>query len=184
MRLRLPTWSSLAALLVAASACGSAGTDLGQLDGQDPDGGVATQGGNGPPTTFTDPFAGAPPYKSSGGGGDNSHNAGKSCMQQGCHSSLGGKGSEAPSFLIGGTVYNDYAGTQGAPGVEVRIVDANGNALSTTSDSGGNFYISAGSAGSFAFPAVVGARDGTTSRPMITQLSSTMGSCAQASCHT
>jgi hypothetical protein len=33
------------------------------------------------------------------------------------------------------------------------------------------------------FPAVVGARRGTASRPMITTLASSMGSCGQTHCH-
>lgn len=172
------SWLSLAACLVAAAACGSQGTDLSQLVNEGPDGGVSTQGGSS--ASFQDPFSGAPPYASKGSGGDTAHNPGKSCMDKGCHATSGG--GEAPAFLIGGTVYKDYKGASPAVGVEVRIVDSAGNAASAYSGSNGNFYIRAGSAG-VTFPAVIGARDGTTTRPMITQLSSTMGSCAQQPCH-
>ena len=175
---------SLAACLLAGISCGGTGTDLNTLVNQGDDGGVAGQGGGSSPTQYQDPFSGAPPYSAKGGGGgDTAHNAGKSCMNQGCHPTSGG-GGEAPAFLIGGTVYKDYLGTTPAVGVEVRIVDSSGNAASAYSDSGGSFYIRAGSSTTVTFPAIVGARDGTTTRPMITTLTSSMGSCAQQPCHT
>ena len=172
-----------AALLVAAlglSACGT-GTDLNQLVDVNPesDAGVAAADGGGTP--FQDPFAGAPPYAAQMGGGDEAHNPGKSCIQSGCHGS--GGGGETPSFLIGGTVYQDYAGTKGAAGVEVRIVDSAGHAASAYSGSNGNFYIRSGSANGVTFPAIVGARDATTTRPMITTLTASMDSCGQTKCH-
>lgn len=134
---------------------------------------------NPPPTAYTDPFAGAPAYVSTKPKGDTSHHPGEGCGNQGCH----GKGGDGPSFLIGGTVYTDYAGTTPAVGVEIRVVDTSNNAVSTYSQSNGNFYISSGSANGVVFPAVVGARDGTTTRPMITQLTGSMGTCAQNGCH-
>ena len=104
---------------------------------------------------------------------------GKSCSSgNDCH------GKNAPAFLVGGTVYADYAGTVPAAGVEVRIVDGSGHSASTHSDKVGNFWIhSAGSA--VTFPAWVGARDASGTRPMITTLTSIAQSesCAQASCH-
>jgi hypothetical protein len=104
-------------------------------------------------------------------------------MQQGCHSSLGGH-SEAPTFVIGGTVYQDYAGQIPAEGVEIRIVDSSGNAASTYSAHNGAFFLRDSNSNGVTFPAVVGARDGTTTRPMITTLStSSMGSCGQSTCH-
>jgi hypothetical protein len=61
-----------------------------------------------------------------------------------------------------------------------------GKAISVYSGSNGNFYINAAGAG-MTLPAIVGARDGTIARPMITTLtamgSTTMGSCANAGCH-
>ncbi len=154
-------------------ACGSQGTDPNAVTNAD--GGTAN---NPPPTAYTDPFAGAAPYVSTKAKGDTSHNAGEACGKQGCH----GKGGEGPAFLIGGTVYTDYAGTTPAAGVEIRVVDTSNNAVSTYSQSNGNFYISSGST-NVTLPAVVGARDATTTRPMITQLTGTMGTCAQAGCH-
>jgi hypothetical protein len=167
--------AAFAGLLLVAAGCGSTGTDLNQVVNVDPlaNPGSSADGGG---SSVADPFAGAPGY-SGGGGGDIAHNPGKSCMQNGCHGS-----GEAPAFLIGGTVYKDYAGTTPNPGVQIRVLDSSGNSASTTSDSNGNFYIRAGQGG-VAFPAIVGARDATTTRPMVTQLTGNMGSCNQGGCH-
>ena len=159
----------------AAIACGGQGTDLkdSTLDAGPINGGDGQAGGG----SFTDPFAGAPAYVKPSKQG-NAHNPGRSCGDKGCH----GSGGEGPAFLIGGTIYTDYAGTTPAVGVEIRVVDTNNNAASTYSDSVGNFYIRSGSS-SVALPAYVGARDGNISRPMVTQLTGGMGSCNQATCH-
>lgn len=172
-------WLRLASVvsITAPAGCGS-GTDLNQIINVNPysDGGALSEGGG---TSFQDPFAGAPGYTA--GTGEDSHNAGKACLQSGCHGSGGG---EAPSFLVGGTVYADYKGTTPAAGVEVRIVDSAGHAASTYSSSNGNFYIRSSNAGGVGFPAVIGARNATTTRPMITLLSGPgMGSCGQTKCH-
>ncbi len=170
----------LTTLLALVLACGSQGTDLKQLDNTVNEAGT-DDANNPPPTSFTDPFAGQPAYTSKGGGGGGSHHAGESCMQSNCHSA-GGGGGEAPAFLIGGTVYTDYFSTTPAVGVEVRIVDTNNNGASTYSDSNGNFYIH--SSTTIGYPAVVGARNATITRPMITQISTAaMGSCGQGGCH-
>jgi hypothetical protein len=98
----------------------------------------------------------------------------------GCHGPVGPE----TSFLIAGTVYKDYKGTIPYPGVEVRVQDQAGNAISTYSCQNGNFYIGTGRAGSLALPALVSARDSTTARPMVTQLTTAgMGSCAMGGCH-
>jgi hypothetical protein len=93
-----------------------------------------------------------------------------------CHANQG------PKLLVGGTVYKDYAGKTPAVGVEIRIADTSGRTASAYSGTNGTFYVRADST-TVAFPAVVGARDATSTRPMITQLTGTMGSCGQASCH-
>jgi hypothetical protein len=98
-------------------------------------------------------------------------------MSSGCH----GAGADAGGFLIGGTVYADYAGTIPAPGVEIRVRDMAGKAVSVYSGQNGNFFIGLGAG--ISFPAIVGARDGMTTRPMVTVLTGTMGSCASAGCH-
>jgi hypothetical protein len=86
-------------------------------------------------------------------------------------------------MLLGGTVYSDYKGTQPAPGVEVRIVDSAGHSATAHSGPEGNFYILSAGANGVTFPAVVAARDARTTRPMITMLAATMGSCGQTTCH-
>jgi len=165
-------------LLLGQAGCGGTGTDLNQLVGTNPFSDasppVAAIGDGG---AFQDPFGGAPAYAAMTG--SSSHHAGASCMSSGCH----GSGSEAPSFLLGGTVFSDYKGATPAPGVEVRVVDSAGHSATTYSGPEGNFYIRSGNANGVTFPAVVGARDGTTARPMITTLTGTMGSCGQAACH-
>jgi hypothetical protein len=177
-----------------ASAGGSGGSgSSGGPIGSSSSGGIAGGSGSGgsggsaadaaapaipPPRVTPDAFTGAPAFVSKTG--SSPHNAGKSCMASGCHAT-GGGGGDAPPFLIGGTVYQDYAGTIPAPGVEVRVLDSKGNAVSVYSGTNGNFYVNAGSA--VAFPAMVGARDATTTRPMVTALTGTMGSCASTGCH-
>jgi hypothetical protein len=183
-------------------ACGSQGIDPGT--------GIGIQTGDSgdpPPTAFTDPFAGAPAYSSKKGGGGGAHNAGRACggdNNSGCHSPNGGNGDHGPPLLIGGTVYEGYppdggitvmvdAGDAGiiaqnvaqlpAAGVEIRVLDEQGNAMSTYSSSNGTFYIEVSKAGALALPAWVGARDSTSTRPMITELTGNMGNCSQSSCH-
>jgi hypothetical protein len=158
-------------------ACGSQGIDPNDLGTQDGGEGGATQGP--PPTAFNDPFSGAPAYAkgSSMGSHPDGDESGTDCTK--CH----GKGGDGPALLIGGTVYKDYAGTTPAVGVEVRVVDTQGHAVSTYTNNTGMFAIRSSNANGVVFPAVVGARDGTTQRPMITQLTGTMGSCSQATCH-
>jgi hypothetical protein len=133
-----------------------------------------------PPRVTTDAFTGAPAFTSMIG--SSAHKPGESCMQSGCHGPAAGA-QETP-FLIGGTVYKDYKGTIPAPGVEVRVRDMAGNAVSVYSGMNGNFYIHLSNS-TVMLPAVVGVRDGTTTRPMVTVLTPTtgMGSCASAGCH-
>ena len=178
-RCRSFAFAAAGLLLFGTAACGSKGVELEDLvDGGGGEGGaVVTLADAAGPTTFTDPFAGAPAYAAPSNLTPSpapNHNVGNSCMN--CH------GNGQTAFLIGGTIYKDFAGKTPAAGVEIRIVDTNGHAASTYSNSDGNFFIkSAGS--TVALPAWVGARDGTTKRPMITQLTPTDGSCGQAFCH-
>jgi hypothetical protein len=172
--------ASVGWLCASFFGCSGAGTDLNQLVNVDPfpDGSArALDAGGG--SSFQDPFSGVAPYSAQTG--KSSHNAGMSCIHSGCHASAGGAG--PPSLLIGGTVYADYKGTMPAPGVEVRIVDSAGRVASTYSGPEGNFYITSANASGVTFPAVIGARDATTTRPMITTLTASMGSCGQATCH-
>jgi hypothetical protein len=133
-----------------------------------------------PPRITPDAFTGAPAFTSMVG--NSAHKPGESCMQSGCHGPAAG--AQETSFLIGGTVYKDYKGTIPAPGVEVRVLDMAGHAVSVYSGMNGNFYIHLANS-TVMLPAVVGVRDGTTTRPMVTTLTPTtgMGSCAAAGCH-
>jgi len=172
-------------LLCGPFGCGT-GADLNQLVNVSPlfDAGAPAAGDG---ASFQDPFAGAGPY-SAPDGGKGSHNAGKSCIESGCHvaSSTCIVGGTACPFVIGGTVYLDYKGAAeaGAPGVEVRIVDSAGHVTSTYSGPEGNFYIMSTNSAGVTFPAVVGVRDADGTRPMITALTAaSLGSCGQATCH-
>jgi hypothetical protein len=91
----------------------------------------------------------------------------------GCHRTGGG---EAPRFAFGGTLY-DPAGKPVA-GAEVRLVDANGAAITAYSGSNGTFY---SRAAAFATPARVGVRNASTALDMITPLQANGGACS--SCH-
>jgi hypothetical protein len=140
------------------------------------DGGPTTQSKT-TPDIFADAGAYSPPVEA----GSGEHHPGESCLQSGCH---GAGAVQAPTFVIAGTVYKDYAGTMPYSGVEVRVQDATGRTMTTYSRQNGNFYIGGGG-GQLAVPALVSARDGTTTRPMVTQLTTTsMGSCASTGCHT
>ena len=144
--------------------------------------GDVAAGGSDTGAPLTDPFADAGPYATNPYTSSSTHNAGRDCMAKGCHS-IGG---DAPPFLIGGTVYSSAdAGPILVPvaDVEVRVLDLQGNAASAYSDVAGNFYVrSTGT--NVTFPAIVGLRDATHTRSMVTELTGTMGSCSQVSCHT
>ena len=182
MRTRLPLGFGI--WLFASGCGGTAGTDLNQIVNQNPfpDAGADAAASTGSVSAgeagaSLDPFAGAPPYAAQTG--PSSHNPGKACIQSGCH----GSATAAPSFLFGGTVYTDYQGHTPAVGIEVRAMDARGHAVSAFTGPEGNFYVGTGSQGGVTFPLVVGARNATTTRPMITQVASAFGSCGQSTCH-
>jgi hypothetical protein len=172
---------------LALTGCSGAGTNLVDLTNQpiaEPnDGGAreaSTAGGNGIDAgVVLDPFANAPAFVSTPGA--TTHNPGLSCIQTGCHATSGG--TAAPDFFLGGTVYTDYTGQKPAIGAEIRVVDAAGHAVSVYSGPQGNFYVGAAAAKDLTFPVAVGARDGTTTRPMITSLQSGQTSCALKGCH-
>jgi hypothetical protein len=185
MRASLPHLTVLA--LLANAACSSAGTDLAELvnessvsdGGADASVSASVDAGLGNPAKFTDPFAGAPAYVATTIAP--SHNVGLSCIGAGCHAQSGTN--PAPNFLFGGTVFADYKGTAPAPGVEVRAVDSVGNVVSVFTGPEGNFYLPASAVKGLSFPLVVGARNATTTRPMITTVTASSGSCGQKACH-
>jgi hypothetical protein len=168
---------------LALAGCGETGTNLEDLVNVSPfadagdDGAASATGEAG---AFIDPFGGAPPYAATASG--SSHNAGMACLAAGCHATSGGAGG-APNFVFGGTVYADYQGQTAAPGVEVRAVDAQGKSVSVFSGPEGNFYLLTSNANGLSFPIVVGARNATMTRPMITTLTASNGACGQTTCH-
>lgn len=94
----------------------------------------------GPDAAPVDAFTGAPAYTNKLGPSTrkaahpfpNDNPAGRACF--GCH------GNNATSFSFAGTVYANAAGTQPAAGVEVRLRDGSGKALSAWTNADGNFF--------------------------------------------
>jgi hypothetical protein len=133
-----------------------------------------------PPPTPTDAFFEAPAYVATLGPstrrpGHNFNNAtprqnpaGRSCLN--CHDGNGG----APQFSAAGTV---YAGSQPAARVEVRAIDDEGKIASVYTDADGNFFFPG--ALDLAFPALVGARNATTT--LLMKAPAPNGNCNQ--CH-
>jgi hypothetical protein len=105
------------------------------------------------------------------------HHVGESCGAGSCHGA--GTCGAAPCFLIGGTVYSEYKGTVAAPSVEIRVLDMQGHAASCYSGPNGNFRLPTDAG--VTLPAIIGARDGTTTRPMVTTLAN--GMCGTSGCH-
>jgi hypothetical protein len=104
-------------------------------------------------------------------GGDS--NAGKDCLS--CHTGEG-----APQFVVAGTLFRTAAGTDGVAGAQVRVVAPGGFEVALVgTDSAGNFWLE----GTAPLPpgAVVGARDGASSRTMSETIGS--GSCNASGCH-
>jgi hypothetical protein len=178
-----------------ATACGDPGPIGGIPTGVlEPDGATADAGTDGPAFDVAaldgiapieaapapDPFAGAPAYVMGTDGAmhlADTHHVGESCGNASCHAP--GACGAAPCFVIGGTAYAEYKGVTPAPGVEIRVVDMQGHAASCYSGPNGNFRlpIDAG----VTLPAIVGARDATTTRPMVTTLA--IGMCGTGGCH-
>jgi hypothetical protein len=104
---------------------------------------------------------------------DGSSHAGGDCL--GCHTGAG-----APKFAIAGTVFRSRSSSEGAAGVQVRVVNSAGVEIALVgTDAEGNFWWKNAAplpAGSF-----VGVRDGSTKRAMNASIS--VGACGQTSCH-
>lgn len=143
-----------------------------------------TDGGN-EASTATNAFTGAAAYTATTGRTTNKPgehpNGGNpvklACLS--CHSA----GNGAPPFFAGGTVFKDTAATMPASQIEVRFRDAAGKALSVYTDALGNFYVtqSAATNAGLAFPLSVGARDGTSTKPMVGAIAN--GDCNSSACH-
>lgn len=65
---------------------------------------------------------------------DNSHNAGKNCLNNGCHTD------GEHRFFVGGTIYSNPKGTEARVGAQVTVIGANNQKTVLTSDRLGNFY--------------------------------------------
>ena len=179
MRAPIPHLSVLA--LLGNAACSSQGTDLTQLVNASAFADAGIDASLGSSARITDPFAGAAAFVATTG--PSAHNPGTSCFNTAaCHALSGGK-TGAPDLLIGGTIYTDYKGTTPAPGVEVRAVDGQGKVVSAFTGPEGNFYLLSAASNGLSFPLVVGARSAQTTRPMITTVVSSYGSCGQNTCH-
>lgn len=70
--------------------------------------------------------------------GTGHHNPGLACLE--CHN---GQEAGAPVFTIGGTVFEDAAGTIPAVGATVIVIDGNGTVVKLPTQRNGNFYTSA-----------------------------------------
>jgi len=174
--------------LLASTGCSGPGTNLDDL--LDASRVAETSGSDARvgDAASLDPFGGAPAYAlmTPDAGMDlgamTPHNQGSSCLQSSdCHA----PGGDGKALLLGGTLYEDYYSmTAVKAGVEVRIRDFAGHAISVYTDATGNFFVRQADANGLGFPAVVGVRDATSTRDMITTLSSpSMGSCSEAPCH-
>jgi len=106
-------------------------------------------------------FASGSTFAASGKGCSGQHNVGKDCLQ--CH-----------GFAFAGTIY-DGSG-KALSGVEVRVVDSTGMAISTYSCTNGNFYVQNGS---FTAPGHTAARNAASTTSMVSAM--TNGGCN--SCH-
>jgi hypothetical protein len=132
------------------------------------------------PPPVSDPFAGAASFAEMTLGTDTSRhhlgdsNAGKDCLS--CHNGS----NTAPGFELGGTVRQTGGSSDGATGVQVRIVDPTGTEVALVgTDSQGNFWLK----GTSKIPAGshVAIRDGSTEKKMSGTIGN--GSCNTAGCH-
>ncbi len=121
--------------------------------------GGPTSDGGAPPPPPPNVFTGAPAFVAQIAAG--THNAAQNCMG-GCHNH---------GFTFAGTL-TDGVGN-GVAGAEVRLVDANGTAISVHTGPEGNFHSST----PFVAPAHVGARNATKTALMVTSLTAANGGC-------
>lgn len=150
-------------------------------DGGTPEGGTAKDGGPGGGGA-ANAFTGAPAFVKRTGPstvalihGIGGNPAKKACL--GCH----GNNGPGPRWFAAGTVYENDAATIPAASVEVRLRDANGNAVTAHTDALGNFFVPYAQGANMKPPILAGARDGTTTRLM--GIVDPSGNCNQTSCH-
>jgi hypothetical protein len=122
--------------------------------GQPGDAGAPPSGGTG---VFADAGAYVPmlgPSASNARHTPNPNPAGTPCLS--CH---GGQKGNVVQFLFGGTVWSSPAATTPTPMAEVRVVQADGVALTAYSDADGNYFFPQGANGPLSAPAAAGIRD-------------------------
>jgi hypothetical protein len=98
------------------------------------------------------------------------HNAGQEC--QGCHA----PGNGAPTFYVGGTLYNAATGGAAVGGATINVTDANGKKVKIISATNGNFWTST----ALVYPITVNASLCPSTLPMSATVS---GNGACNNCH-
>lgn len=116
-------------------------------------------------------------HSAAAGGGTN---AGKGCINTGCHA----QGGTGPQFQFAGTIYKP-GGTVASAGVTIRVTSGTGTAApDVITDDAGNFHIAAGTlSGAFPGAHVLVTACPTAPAKMNTALNSGDGNCAKAGCH-
>jgi hypothetical protein len=104
----------------------------------------------------------------------NPNPAGQACLS--CH---GGQRPNIVQFLFAGTVWSSAAATTPTPQAEVRVVQANGAALSAYSDADGNFFFLRSASPPLDAPVAGGVRDSNGAALMVNVFN--VGDCN--SCH-
>ena len=107
-----------------------------------------------------------------GPAGEPNHNVGQDCL--GCHDDNLSDG--APTFSLGGTLYDGPSGTNPVAGATIIVEDANGAEIRLATAANGNFYAS----GAVVLPIRVKATQCPKTRTMQEQGT---GSCNQGGCH-
>jgi hypothetical protein len=104
--------------------------------------------------------------------GNGKHFAGENCMD--CHDDNTADG--APTFTIGGTLYNGPSGVEPVPNATILIIDADGREFRLPTQQNGNFYTSA----PVKLPVRSAASQCPKTKPM---LAVSLGNCNSAGCH-
>jgi len=107
--------------------------------------------------------------------GNGQHNAGTSCIDQGCHDG----GGPPPKWTLSGTLYTDIEGTTPLAGGTIIFTDANAQEIKLITASNGNFY----TGDPIAFPITVKGSRCPNTVPMIAPVTAAQGSCNLAGCH-
>jgi len=99
-------------------------------------------------------------------GGVSAHNAGRNCLQSGCHTNL----------KYAGTIYTDAAGSSGASNASIVVTEADGTNITMTAGNNGTFYSDSGNPSGGYTVTVTG-----NSLDMVTN--PTSGGCSAGGCH-